>query len=189
MQCCCLLLATVVLATEDAAAKYRVRGSIISNDIITDPALLSTRDAKVMVNGGESTSFIQSDGSFVVENVGLGDSLLEVLTTGYAFPKIHIRIAAKDDGSGASIAARYVQVGSEWSDQVSVLAYPLRIAANEKYSFFTERQGFSIVSMFSNPYMMMVGASLLAVFILPKLQANLDPETLNELQKPSQAKK
>ncbi|KAJ2005417.1 hypothetical protein GGI04_002256 [Coemansia thaxteri] len=153
---------------------------------LVDVSQLATR-AQVVVNGGEHRGYIQSDGTFAVDNIKLGDSLLEITSSDYAFPKIHVRISLKDaveggEGTRASIAARYVQIGSEWSDDAPVLTYPLRIGASDKYDFFTERQGFSIITMFSNPYMMMVGASLLAVFILPKLQANIDPEALKELQ-------
>ncbi|KAJ1874580.1 hypothetical protein LPJ57_004791 [Coemansia sp. RSA 486] len=160
---------------------YRVRGTIVPNDILSDISALSTK-ARVVINGGEYTGFVQKDGAFAIDNVKLGDSLLEVASSAYAFPKIHVRISLKEDGR-ASIAARYVQIGSDWSDDAPVLAYPLRIAAVSKYDFFTPRQGFSIIAMFSNPYMMMVGASLVAVFLLPKLQANMDPEVLEELKK------
>ncbi|KAJ2898844.1 hypothetical protein IWW38_001224 [Coemansia aciculifera] len=165
---------------------YRVRGSIVASEILSDVSQLSTR-AQVVVNGGENRAYIQKDGTFAVDNVKLGDSLLEIASSEYVFPKVHVRITLKDAVEGeeegrAAIAARYVQIGSEWSDDAPVLAYPLRISASDKYDFFTERQGFSIITMFSNPYMMMVGASLLAVFILPRLQANLDPEALKELQ-------
>ncbi|KAJ1936819.1 hypothetical protein EC988_008082, partial [Linderina pennispora] len=127
---------------------------------ILDVSGLAT-SARVVVNGGENIGFIQSDGTFAVDNVKLGDSMLEINSADYAFPKVHLRILLKEDGR-ASIAARYVQVGSEWSEDTPVLAYPLRIAAADKFDFFTPRQGFSLISMFSNPYMMMVGASLAA---------------------------
>ncbi|KAJ2862339.1 hypothetical protein FB639_005400, partial [Coemansia asiatica] len=151
------------------------------NEILGDVSKLST-EARIVINGGEYTGFIQKDGAFAIDNIKLGDSLLEVASSKYAFPKIHVHISLKEDGR-ASIAARYVQIGSDWSDDAPVLAYPLRIAAASKYEFFTERQGFSIIAMFSNPYMMMVGASLVAVFLLPKLQANIDPEALEEMKK------
>ncbi|KAJ2725177.1 hypothetical protein GGI07_001439 [Coemansia sp. Benny D115] len=168
-------------ATSTAGEKtYRLRGTITSNSILEDVTELATR-AQVVVNGGEHVGFIQKDGSFVVDNVALGDSLLEINSAEYAFPKVHVRISLKESGQ-ASIAARYVQIGSDWSDESPILGYPLRLAATEKYNFFTERQGFSIIAMFSNPYMMMVGASLVAVFLLPKLQANLDPEALEEMK-------
>ncbi|KAJ1814669.1 hypothetical protein LPJ75_002670, partial [Coemansia sp. RSA 2598] len=181
-----LFLATLASAATDAASAteektYRVRGSIIANDVLADVSSLSV-ETRVVINGGEYTGFIQKDGAFAVDNVKLGDSLLEIASSEYAFPKIHVRISLKEDGR-ASIAARYVQVGSDWSDDAPVLAYPLRIAAASKYDFFTERQGFSIIAMFSNPYMMMVGVSLIAVFLLPKLQANIDPEVLEEMKK------
>ncbi|KAJ1736046.1 hypothetical protein LPJ61_000189 [Coemansia biformis] len=139
-------------------------------------------DAQVVVNGGEQRGLIQSDGRFAVDNLRLGDSLLEIASTNYAFPKIHVRIAISEEDGQAAVAARYVQLGSKWSEETPVLAYPLQIGASAKYDFFTPRQGFSIITMFSNPYMLMVGASLVAVFVLPKLQANMDPEALKELQ-------
>ncbi|KAJ1834278.1 hypothetical protein LPJ63_002066 [Coemansia sp. RSA 2711] len=172
-----LILAATVLASEKT---YRLRGTIAANDVLGDVSELATR-AEAVVNGGEHRAFIQKDGSFVVENLTLGDWLLEVASADYAFPKIHVHIATSEEGR-ASVAARYVQIGTEWSEDAPVLAYPLKIEASAKYDFFTPRQGFSIVAMFSNPYMLMVGASLAAIFIMPKLQANLDPETLKELQ-------
>ncbi|KAJ1963287.1 hypothetical protein GGI12_002138 [Dipsacomyces acuminosporus] len=172
-----LLLVVAALASEKT---YRVRGAIVQNEVLRDVSELATR-GQVVMNGGEHKGFIRKDGSFAVDNVKLGDSLLEIASADYVFPKIHVRIALKEDGR-ASIAARYIQIGSEWSEDSPVLAYPLRITANEKHDFFTPREGFNIIAMFSNPYMMMVGASLVVVFILPKLQANLDPEAMKELQ-------
>ncbi|KAI7834876.1 hypothetical protein BX661DRAFT_175698 [Kickxella alabastrina] len=175
-----LLLATTSYAAL-AEKTYRVRGSIVANEILSNVSELSTR-AHIVVNGGEYKGFIQKDGSFAVDNVKLGDSLLEVASADYVFPKIHVRISLKEDGR-ASVAARYVQIGSDWPEEIPVLAYPLRFGAGAKYDFFTVRQGFSIITMFSNPYMMMVGASLVAVFLLPKLQAAMDPELLDEQNK------
>ncbi|KAJ2786638.1 hypothetical protein GGI15_001353 [Coemansia interrupta] len=167
--------------TPGSAKTYRLRGMITSNDILPDPSVLATT-ARVVVNGGEHTAFIQSDGGFSVDNLGLGHSLFEIAAANYSFPKIHIHISLNDQGR-AAIAARYVQPGADWSEDAPVLSYPLRVAATAKYDFYTPRQGFSIVAMFSNPYMMMVGASLVAVFLLPKLQANIDPEILDEMNK------
>ncbi|KAJ1861516.1 hypothetical protein LPJ73_001001, partial [Coemansia sp. RSA 2703] len=138
--------------------------------------------ARVLINGGEHTAFIHKDGAFAVDNLSLGHSLFEISAANYSFPKIHIHISLNDQGR-AAIAARFVQPGADWSEDAPVLPYPLRIAATAKYDFYTPRQGFSIISMFSNPYMMMVGASLVAVFLLPKLQANIDPEILDEMNK------
>ncbi|KAJ1857907.1 hypothetical protein GGH12_002973 [Coemansia sp. RSA 1822] len=172
-----LVLAALVCASDKT---YRLRGAIVANNVLGDVSELATR-ASAVVNGGEHRGYIQKDGSFVVENLTLGDWLLEIQSADYAFPKLHVRIATNDEGR-ASVAARYVQIGSEWSEDAPVLAYPLKIEASAKYDFFTPRQGFSIITMFSNPYMLMVGASLAAIFIMPKLQANLDPEALKELQ-------
>ncbi|KAJ2826603.1 hypothetical protein IWW50_002281 [Coemansia erecta] len=173
-----LILAAAVFASEKT---YRLRGTIAANDVLSDVSELATQ-AYAVVNGGEHRGYIQKDGSFVVENLTLGDWLLEIASTDYAFPKLHVRIATKGEEGRASVAARFVQIGSEWSEDSPVLAYPLTIEASAKYDFFTPRQGFSIITMFSNPYMLMVGVSLVAIFIMPKLQANLDPETLKELQ-------
>ncbi|PIA19274.1 hypothetical protein COEREDRAFT_79225 [Coemansia reversa NRRL 1564] len=184
---CIVLLSIGVLGIDKT---YRLRGTIIPNEILKDVSQIATR-ATAVVNGGERRGFIQSDGSFVVDNLELGDSLLEISAVDYAFPKIHVRISLKEDDKGttgggrASVAARFVQTGSEWSEDTPLLGYPLQIEASAKYDFFTPRQGFDIVAMFSNPYMLMVGASLVAVFLLPKLQANIDPEAMKELQNKS----
>ncbi|KAJ2683260.1 hypothetical protein H4R19_007018, partial [Coemansia spiralis] len=160
---------------------YRLRGTVVPNDILGDVASFAA-GARVVVNGGQQRGFIRGDGQFAVDGLGLGDALLEIASPEYAFPKIHVRIAVSDEDGRAAVAARYVQLGSKWSEDAPVLAYPLQIAASAKYDFFTPRQGFSIIAMFSNPYMLMVGASLAAVFILPRLQANIDPEAMKELQ-------
>ncbi|KAJ2609932.1 hypothetical protein H4S08_003842 [Coemansia sp. RSA 1365] len=184
---CIFLLSIGVLGADKT---YRLRGAIIPNEVLKDISQITTR-ATAVVNGGAQRGFIQSDGSFVVDNLELGDSLLEISAVDYAFPKIHVRISLKEEDEGttggrrASVAARFVQIGSEWSEDTPLLGYPLQIEASAKYEFFTPRQGFDIVAMFSNPYMLMVGASLVAVFLLPKLQANIDPEAMKELQNKS----
>ncbi|KAJ2162566.1 hypothetical protein GGF46_000569 [Coemansia sp. RSA 552] len=186
-----LLLALAVAVLADGETTYRLRGTITPNAVLSDVSTLAT-NARAIVNGGEHSGFIRADGSFAVDGLLPGDSILQITSDNYAFPSIHIRIEVRENGK-AAVAARYVTVGSEWPEDAPALSYPLHIGATAKYDFFSPRPGFSIVSMFANPYMLMVGASLLMVFILPKLQANMDPEALKEIQQgqaqPSQEKK
>ncbi|KAJ1673772.1 hypothetical protein EV182_004584 [Spiromyces aspiralis] len=178
-------MALVALCHGVSGTIYRVRGSILTNDILDDLSALDP-ETRVIVNGGENAAYVMADGSFVVNGVREGESLLEVLSHKYEFPKIRLSIGTNEEGR-ASVAPRFVQPGHEWSTDAPTIEYPLKIQAINKHEFVVPREGFNIIGLFMNPYMLMIGASLVLVLIVPKLQANMDPEVLQDSSKQYQA--
>ncbi|KAJ1921593.1 hypothetical protein H4219_000631 [Mycoemilia scoparia] len=160
--------------------RYTVRGSIVTNQNLEDLSELDSR-TKVIVNGGEYVGYIRTDGSFAIHNVPAGESLLEVVSPNFEFPKIRLDITSKD--GKAIVAPRFTQQGHEWTPNVPTVDYPLVLSALGKYEFIIPREGFNVIGMLMNPYMMMVGFSLIMIFVLPKLQANMDPEALETSNK------
>ena len=51
-----------------------------------------------------------------------------------------------------------------------------------KPTFFEKREGFQWSAMLMNPMVLMMGVTVLIMFVFPKMMANMDPEQLKEMQ-------
>merc|ERR1711988_1318288 len=51
-----------------------------------------------------------------------------------------------------------------------------------KPTFFEKREGFQWTSMLANPMVLMMGVTVLIMFVMPKMMQNMDPEQLKEMQ-------
>ena len=48
--------------------------------------------------------------------------------------------------------------------------------------FFEKREGFNWSGMLMNPMVLMMGVTVLIMFVFPKMMQNMDPEQLKEMQ-------
>jgi hypothetical protein len=51
-----------------------------------------------------------------------------------------------------------------------------------KPTFFEKREGFKWSSMLMNPMVIMMNFTVMIMFVMPKMMANMDPEQLKEMQ-------
>jgi len=51
-----------------------------------------------------------------------------------------------------------------------------------KPTFFEKREGFNWGGMLMNPMVIMMGVTVMIMFVMPKMMANMDPEQLKEMQ-------
>ncbi|KAJ3410910.1 hypothetical protein HDV05_003041 [Chytridiales sp. JEL 0842] len=161
------------MATADT--KRRLRQYLIN---VTWTIYLSSLspNTKVILNGGQKVAYLEEDGSFSFTNVPSGSHLLEVLANGYVFDKIRVSVMG-------STATAYIHLdGTSWTQPGPPVALPLVLPARAKVNFFMKREGFSVLSLFQNPMMLMMGGSLLFFFVFPKMLNGMDPEALKELQ-------
>ncbi|KAI8055113.1 hypothetical protein BDF22DRAFT_675476 [Syncephalis plumigaleata] len=152
-----------------------VQGTIIRNGAIADLALLPPSTMVVLDNGSHA-GYVRQDGSFIIREVSEGDYLLEVWTSNLEFPKLKVSVR-KDN-----ITAIRTDTGLEWSTVGLEQPYPLLLAPLAKREFFTKREGFSIIGLFANPYMLMMGFSVIMLVVMPKMMKSMDPEALEEMQ-------
>ncbi|ORX98970.1 hypothetical protein K493DRAFT_313391 [Basidiobolus meristosporus CBS 931.73] len=174
-----ILACVISLAlTQSVAKTFTIEGTLSSGDNQQDALNLSS-NVQVTLNKGEYSAYVAKDGSFKIQNVPAGNWLLEVRDNTYLYPKLRVETGH----TGAKgIKVHYYLPNSEWEYKGSIVPYPLKIVPFKKIDYFMVREGFSIASLFANPMMLMMGVSVVMMFLLPKMMDNIDPEALKEIQ-------
>ncbi|CAG8535498.1 7233_t:CDS:2 [Funneliformis mosseae] len=162
---------------------YKIEGRLVPNLSQLEPT------TKIVLDGGKYSTLIRKNGKFKRkekktndlillsrDNVPPGSYLLEVSSRKFIYPKIRIDVDPRGVRPFVTIT------GSEWSYNGPALQYPLELSARSTADYFLAREGFSITSLFANPYIIMMGFSVVILFIMPKMMANLDQDALKELQ-------
>ncbi|KAI8099069.1 uncharacterized protein BX664DRAFT_320315 [Halteromyces radiatus] len=151
----------------------KVQGKLETNGVLTDLRRLRP-STKVTLSGIHST-FIQSDGSFVFDDVTPGSYLLEVNNIDFIFPKLRVDIKENE------VAGSYTGLGAGWDKTGYALPHPFVLRAKAEADYFVERQGFNVIGMFKNPMFLMLGFSGLMMLVMPKMLQNLDPEAMKDI--------
>jgi len=152
-----------------------VSGYLVGFGENTHPRELSPQ-TRVLLSGGQYSSMITKDGKFTFTNIPEGTYLLEVQSPQYNYPTVKMTLTGKET------KAILVSLGFDWSNNDSPLQLPLTLVPRAPTAFFIPREGFKISSLFANPMMLMMGASVLMLFVMPKLMANMDAESMQEMQ-------
>ncbi|KAJ1913525.1 hypothetical protein IWQ60_009169 [Tieghemiomyces parasiticus] len=159
-----------------ATVAFRVQGQIYANEVLPDLTGLNP-STRILVDGGAYATWVRQDGQFELD-VPPGNWLLEVESKDYVFTKYQLVIR---DGDRETVKALPIIPGESWTqEQGKVVRHPLQVQAMGKMDFFTPREGFNIIGMFTSPYMLMMGVTVLLMFVMPKLQASMDPESQKE---------
>ncbi|KAI8370434.1 uncharacterized protein BYT42DRAFT_582392 [Radiomyces spectabilis] len=175
------ILANIFVSIAYAA---KLQGAITTNGILTDLDKLNSA-TRVILNGGQYSAFLRRDGQFSLDHVAPGSYLLEVQNIDYVFPRL--RVDVSDDNS---IKAAFTGIGVGWDNTGYSVNHPFDLKAKSKAEYFMERQAFNVLGMFKNPMFLMLGVSGVIMFAMPKLMANMDPETMKEMaQSQSDAQK
>jgi len=164
-----LLLASSLLAraTELTSANQRAN---IEGRLATDLPLETVR---VVLDGGAYTAIPRQDGSFKLHSVSPGTYLLEVLDTQSVWPTVRLDVSATSPGKARALLTHSRQP----------LPFPLPLEPLvAKPTFFEKREGFQWSSMLMNPMVIMMGVTVLIMFVFPKMMANMDPDQLKEMQ-------
>ncbi|KAF9183664.1 hypothetical protein BGZ51_003867 [Haplosporangium sp. Z 767] len=119
---------------------------------------------------------ITKDGKFLFPSVPEGTYLLEVQSPQYVYPYIRLIVTEKDS------RAHMVSQGTDWSNNDYAMHLPLTLTPRATSSYFIPREGFKLSYLFANPMMLMMGFSVLMLFLMPKMMANMDPEAMQEMQ-------
>ncbi|XP_031481983.1 ER membrane protein complex subunit 7 homolog [Nymphaea colorata] len=150
---------------------YTINGQVKIQGAQSINLLGKISNVKVILNGGEKVTFVRPDGFFSFHGVPAGTHLIEVAALGYFFSPVRVDISARNPGK---VQAALTETRRSLNELV---LEPLR----EEY-YYEKREPFSILSLLKSPMGLMVGFMLVAVFLLPKLMENLDPEEMQRAQ-------
>ncbi|XXG52091.1 hypothetical protein AAC387_Pa03g0495 [Persea americana] len=128
-------------------------------------------NVKIILNGGESVTFVRPDGYFSFHNVPAGTHLIEVAAMGYFFSPVRVDVSARNRGK---VQAALTETRRGLSELV---LEPLR---EEQY--YEIREPFSVMSLLKSPMGLMLGFMMLVMFVMPKLVDGMDPEEIKRAQ-------
>ncbi|KAG2298702.1 hypothetical protein Bca52824_035174 [Brassica carinata] len=150
---------------------YTITGrvNIPPSNVIGHTAKFS--NVKVILNGGQSVTFLRPDGYFTFHKVPAGTHLIEVSAMGYFFSPVRVDVSARHHGK---VHATLTETRRSLTELV---LEPLR---EEQY--YEIREPFSILSIVKSPMGLMVGFMVVVVFLMPKLMENIDPEEMKQAQ-------
>ncbi|XWS70458.1 hypothetical protein CRYUN_Cryun03dG0050000 [Craigia yunnanensis] len=138
-------------------------------------------NVKVILNGGQNITFLRPDGYFslypniyqflCISQHTSRTHLIEVAAIGYFFSPVRVDVSARNPGKVQAALTENRRGLSE------LVLDPLR---DEQY--YEIREPFSIMSVVKSPMGLMVGFTLIVVFLMPKLVENMDPEEMRRAQ-------
>ncbi|GJJ72133.1 ER membrane protein complex subunit 7 [Entomortierella parvispora] len=172
--CAAALIALVSLAAPSVSA-IPVAGFVVGHGESAHPRDISPR-TRVVLSGGQYSTMITKDGRFIFPDVAEGTYALEVQSPQYIYP--NMRLVVSDQQAKAYI----VSIGADWSNNDNAITFPITLVPRAPAMYFIPREGFQIKHLFANPMMLMMGFSVIMLFVMPKLMANMDPEAMQEMQ-------
>eukprot|EP00126_Sphaerothecum_destruens_P010913 Sdes_comp20823_c0_seq2m17364 len=159
-----------------------IRGTVL----LPSSAALSTEEKRVEfsrilihIDGGLYRGFLKSDGSFLVSCVPSGVHHLEIHSPSYSFDAIRLEVTPE---SSQKKVRAFVAKNAPSFLEPSPISYPLKIEATHRFQYFEAREKFMLQSLLRNPTVLIMLFTLVMVFVLPKLTANMDPKELEEMQ-------
>eukprot|EP00727_Mastigamoeba_balamuthi_P009950 m51a1_g5578 hypothetical protein (222) ;mRNA; r:624257-625127 len=175
-----LALATLAAtaATPETAAAPKpdiehtdIDGRFVLKKLPNLPVLPRISDIRVVLVGGFATkrvsAIVRPDGTFTLRNVVPGVYTLE--THSALFEVDSERFELRKDG----------KVKCYWWQESR---QRLQITLDTPAEYFQVRVPYDYTSLFKSPMIIMMGVSVLMMFVLPKLMANMDPEELKQMQ-------
>ncbi|KAK0558708.1 hypothetical protein OC844_004947 [Tilletia horrida] len=209
-QLACFGSALVSFASIGAAAvDFRVQ--LVPNQYLADVAFLTsyspaflrripdaTLDAQNATVPKVMHTLARRDGSIHFTNVAPGPWLLEIQAPYLVFNQYRVDIPEPSAVTPPAASAEGAQ-GLTWKGQPAVrvhlrgqslastllapvLPYPLIAAPISKQMFYTEPEKFNIKALLANPMILMGAVGMLLIFVVPKLQSQMDPEAQAEMR-------
>jgi hypothetical protein len=138
---------------------------------------------KIVLNGGEFTSYSKPDGSFAFYHVPPGVHVLDVISHSLHFGQIKIQLL--EDAMYAPNCIEYAYPGAP----KQVVPHPLVLKAHAAHEYFETRPGFSIFNILQNPMILLMLFSFGLMFLMPKMMEGLEPEDRERMRKQMEMQK
>ncbi|CAB4266796.1 unnamed protein product [Prunus armeniaca] len=173
IQLCFSLIYSSLAISPGSADGYTIHGRVKIHSMGAKGYGLyqKTSNVKVILNAGQSVTFLRPDGFFSFHNVPAGTHLIEVTAIGYFFSPVRVDVSARNPGKVQAALTENRRGLNEF------VLEPLR---EEQY--YEIREPFSIMSLVKSPMGLMVGFMVIVVFLMPKLVENMDPEEMRRTQ-------
>ncbi|XP_050363213.1 ER membrane protein complex subunit 7 homolog [Argentina anserina] len=173
LQLCFLLISPALAISPPSADGYKINGIVKIPGLGVKGFGLHGKisNIKVILNGGQSVTYLRPDGIFTFHNVPAGTHLIEVYAIGYFFSPVRVDVSARNPGK-VQLALTENRRGLH-----DFVLEPLR---EEQY--YEIREPFNIMSIVKSPMGLMVGFMVVVVFLMPKLMENMDPEEMRRTQ-------
>ncbi|KAF8167928.1 hypothetical protein B0H34DRAFT_683677, partial [Crassisporium funariophilum] len=152
-----------------------ITGKVAWSDVCPDAASLGR--ARVSLDDGTYNGGIMHDGKFVIPDVPDGTYILSLISHDHSFDQLRI-----DINNSTTEVRPYVSGTPMTPPSPVLLPYPVVFTPREKHTYFVPPESFNIISMLSNPMMLLMvfgGGMMLA---MPYLIKNMDPETLEDFK-------
>ncbi|KAG6901853.1 hypothetical protein C0995_007239 [Termitomyces sp. Mi166 len=142
--------------------------------VIISCYIQTLRSSKVVLDNGKMKGSILRDGSFTIPDVPAGTYVLSVLAPDHSFDQLRIDVV---DLESKPQVRPYV-IGTPLNPPSTVLlAYPITLTPKSKPPYFVPRESFNLMTMLSNPMMLMMVAGGAMI-----TQKNMDPEAMEEFK-------
>merc|ERR1712054_34430 len=150
--CTMLSMISLVTAQDSELRRAKVEGRLRA------PGLRGL-SPRVQLNGGEYSAAVRADGSFTIPEVPLGSAyLLEVVDRRLIFEQVRVSVLRSGNIRANLVGGR--------NDAVP---YPLFLEAKGAHQYFEVRGGFNFGMIWKNPMMLMMGFSMLMMFMMQKV--------------------
>ncbi|KAJ2906893.1 hypothetical protein MKZ38_009756 [Zalerion maritima] len=137
------------------------------------------------LNSEVKTAPINTINAFVFHNVTPGSYLVDFHSRTHGFNPIRLDVTPMDGNDEVGMKAWETYRGNDWENkgeaiQLTNRGFEARCLGFKNY--FTERQGFSVMTILKNPMILMGLVSMGLFFGMPKLMENMDPEMRAEFE-------
>ncbi|EAU92891.1 hypothetical protein CC1G_03678 [Coprinopsis cinerea okayama7 len=155
-----------------------IQGRVAWNQACGNASLLGR--AKAVLDDGRYAGAVTHTGHFTIPNVPEGTYILSIISHDHVFDSVRVDVLK---GESKPEIRPYVQGTPLDPPSTVLLPYPVTLSAKESFVYFKPPESFNLVSMLSNPMMMMMVVGGVMMLGMPYLMKNLDPEALEELKK------
>lgn len=131
-----------------------------------------------MLDGGVYVGFAKENLEFIVSAVEPGSYLVEVDYPDLIFETVRVDITAKGKIRARRIDLQFLRPPDELK-----APYPLKLTAVSRANYFTKREQWRVQDILMNPMLLMMLLPMGLMYLLPKMQENMDPETRTEMER------
>lgn len=151
------LWALVALLLTTCANAFEISGTVYPQGSVAEKVDPLT----VQLNGGEQTTFVRSDGSFLFRDVAPGRYVVDIPSTQFLFSQYKVDVGA----DGLIRALEYKYPGAP---KIRA-SYPLVVEPVKQLDYFEQREKFNLLGLIMNPSFLTIIVPIGLLYVLPKL--------------------